>query len=97
MPSILSRSFPATLVTVLRALSFGRQGEPGVGKTMLVEECGREWQREGVQVRAMLDNPDLHRPCIVAKLHLYRDWSIQQNIHSFSTDQQSQLWNWNCV
>lgn len=31
------------------ALSF-RQGEPGVGKTLLVEECGREWQREGVQV-----------------------------------------------
>lgn len=27
-----------------------RQGEPGVGKTLFVEECGREWQREGVQV-----------------------------------------------
>eukprot|EP00752_Nemacystus_decipiens_P004957 g4510.t1 len=25
------------------------QGEPGVGKTLLVEECGREWRREGVQ------------------------------------------------
>ncbi|CAM9134053.1 unnamed protein product [Ectocarpus sp. 12 AP-2014] len=25
------------------------QGEPGVGKTLLLEECGREWQREGVQ------------------------------------------------
>lgn len=34
-----------------------RQGEPGVGKTLLVEECGREWQREGVQVRAEI--PDL--------------------------------------
>ncbi|CAM9464399.1 unnamed protein product [Scytosiphon promiscuus] len=25
------------------------QGEPGVGKTLLVEECGRDWRREGVQ------------------------------------------------
>lgn len=31
-----------------------RQGEPGVGKTLLVEECGREWQREGVQVGIFL-------------------------------------------
>lgn len=39
-----------------------RQGEPGVGKTMLVEECGCEWQREGIQVRAILNNHDLRRP-----------------------------------
>lgn len=38
------------MLSLLLALSLLRQGEPGVGKTLLVEECGREWQREGVQV-----------------------------------------------
>lgn len=51
---------------------FCRQGEPGVGKTLLVEECGREWRREGVQVRAGCTE----RALVCATLN---DYILEQN------------------